>query len=86
MIYYFDLKDGTTIRDRTGLEFPTTQAAIELLLRVNAAKQGEPPRPLPCQGSPKIQFSCEIETSRPVEVQTGAWTELEQDGFAVVCC
>ncbi len=27
--YYFDMKDGVPIRDRTGLEFATTGAAIE---------------------------------------------------------
>jgi hypothetical protein len=28
-IYYFDMKDGVPTRDRTGLEFATTDAAIE---------------------------------------------------------
>ena len=27
--YYFDLKDGVPIRDRTGLQFPTRAGAIE---------------------------------------------------------
>jgi len=27
--YYFDMKDGVPIRDRTGLEFATTGGAIE---------------------------------------------------------
>jgi hypothetical protein len=27
--YYFDMKDGIPIRDRTGLEFATTGGAIE---------------------------------------------------------
>jgi hypothetical protein len=27
--YYFDMKDGVPTRDRTGLEFETTSAAIE---------------------------------------------------------
>jgi hypothetical protein len=27
--YYFDMKDGATVRDRAGLPFPTAAAAIE---------------------------------------------------------
>jgi hypothetical protein len=27
--YYFDIKDGVPIRDRTGIEFPTAAGAIE---------------------------------------------------------
>jgi hypothetical protein len=27
--FYFDMKDGVPIRDRIGLQFPTTAAAIE---------------------------------------------------------
>ena len=27
--YYFDMKDGAPVRDRTGIEFPTAAGAIE---------------------------------------------------------
>jgi hypothetical protein len=36
------------------------------------ARQRSNLRHLPCQGSPRHQFSCEIKTKRPVEVQIGA--------------
>jgi hypothetical protein len=40
--YYFDLKDGATVRDRTGLEFPTSQGAIEHSKELVRRLRGDP--------------------------------------------
>jgi hypothetical protein len=45
VICYFDLKDGATVRHRTGLEFPTTQGAIEHSKELVRRLRGDPRLP-----------------------------------------
>ncbi len=40
--YHFDLKDGATVRDRTGLEFPTAGGAIEHCKELARRLRGDP--------------------------------------------
>ena len=53
---------------------PRSTMDLEELERVGRverrARQGIEPVPPPCQGSPRHQFSCEIRTKRPVEVNS----------------
>jgi hypothetical protein len=43
--YYFDVKDRVTVRDRTGLEFPTAGAAIEHCKELGRRLRGDPRLP-----------------------------------------
>jgi hypothetical protein len=41
-VYHFHLKDGATVRDRTGLEFPTSAGAIEHCKELVRRLRGDP--------------------------------------------
>ena len=43
--YYFDVKDGLTVRDRRGLEFPTAGGAIEHCKELGRRLRGDPRLP-----------------------------------------
>ena len=43
--YYFDVKDGVTVRDRRGLEFPTAGGAIEHSKELGRRLRGDPRLP-----------------------------------------
>jgi hypothetical protein len=66
--------NASKLADYVGV--PRSTMDLEELERVGRVERrgttGIEPVPLPCQGSPRHQFSCEIKTKRPVEAQIGA--------------
>jgi hypothetical protein len=68
------LMNASKLADYVGV--PRSTMDLEELERVGRVERrgttGIEPVPLPCQGSPRHQFSCEIKTKRPVEAQIGA--------------
>jgi len=75
--------NASKLADYVGV--PRSTMDLEELERVGRAERkdttGIEPVPLPCQGSPEHKFFREIKAKRPVKVQNGARTRLEQSAI-----